>query len=64
MELIKQCENISSLMLIEARAKQKYLQCFDTMLDDAEFVFGKRSRRPPMNEINALISFGNVFLYQ
>ena len=28
------------------------------------FVFEKRTRRPPLNEVNALISFGNVFLYQ
>ena len=61
---IKLCEDVEALMLVEARAKQKYLQCFDFMLDNADFVFDKRTRRPPMNEVNALISFGNVFLYQ
>ena len=64
MDLMKICEDINNLMLIEARAKQMYLHCFDSMIDDTEFVFEKRTRRPPKNEVNALISFGNVFLYQ
>ena len=61
---IKIAENIDALMLIEARAKQKYLHCFDIMLNNENFIFEKRTRRPPLNEVNALISFGNVFLYQ
>lgn len=64
MDEMKVCENTNGLILIEARAKQKYLQCFDIMLGNEEFVFEKRTRRPPLNEVNALISFGNVFLYQ
>lgn len=64
MDEMKICENTSGVMLIEARAKQKYLQCFDIMLSSEVFVFEKRTRRPPLNEVNALISFGNVFLYQ
>ena len=28
------------------------------------FIFEKRTRRPPQNPLNALISFGNVFLYR
>ena len=43
---------------------RKYLQCFDIMFDNPDFVFEKGTRRPPLNEVNALISFGNVFLYQ
>lgn len=64
MEEMKVCTEITSLMLVEARAKQKYLQCMDVMIDNAEFVFERRSKRPPLNEVNALISFGNTFLYQ
>ena len=61
---MKTCEKPEGLLLIEARAKQKYLQCLDIMIDNQDFVFQKRTRRPPLNEVNALISFGNVFLYQ
>ena len=64
MEKIKGCNTIEELMIYEARAKQKYLQAFDYMVDDVGFPFVKRSRRPPQNELNALISFGNVFMYQ
>lgn len=51
-------------MLLEARAKQRYLQTFDIMIADEEFRFEKRTKRPPRNEVNALISFGNAFLYR
>lgn len=61
---MKACSAMEQLMLIEARAKQKYLQAFDYMVDNEDFVFEKRTRRPPQNEINALISFGNVFMYR
>lgn len=61
---MKECADMQALMLIEARAKQKYMQMFDAMIDDEEFTFEKRTRRPPQNEVNALISFGNVFLYK
>lgn len=63
-EKMKICKSINELTLLEARAKQIYLQCFDSMIDNEEFIFDKRTRRPPRNEVNALISFGNVFIYQ
>lgn len=61
---MKNAKDINQLMMIEARAKQKYLQTFDDMIDNAEFPFEKRTRRPPQNRVNALISFGNTFLYR
>lgn len=64
MGMMKTCKSINELMLVEARAKQMYLQCFDTMVDNENFIFDKRSRRPPKNEVNALISFGNMFMYR
>ena len=64
MEEMKKCDSIEKLMLIEAHAKQKYFHCFDIIIDNVDFPFEKRTRRPPLNEVNALISFGNVFLYQ
>lgn len=34
------------------------------MIADDRFQFKKRTRRPPMNEVNAMISFGNTFIYR
>jgi CRISPR-associated protein Cas1 len=39
----------------------KYYEAFDTIIDGFEMV--KRSKRPPENEVNALISFGNMMCY-
>lgn len=64
MSQMKNVKDINQLMMIEARAKQRYLQTFDDMIDNEEFPFEKRTRRPPKNEVNALISFGNTFLYR
>lgn len=61
---MKNVKDINQLMMIEARAKQRYLRTFDDMIDNEEFPFEKRTRRPPQNEVNALISFGNTFLYR
>jgi len=53
--------SIQELMGFEALARQSYYRLFDEILKD--FEFGERSRRPPKNEINAMISFGNSLLY-
>lgn len=52
-----------NLLLLEARAREAYYECFDSFVKPEEFVFEKRSKRPPENEINAMISFGNTVLY-
>lgn len=61
---INKTKTIEELMLIEARAKQKYLQMLDVIIDNENFKFVKRTKRPPQNELNAMISFGNTVLYQ
>lgn len=61
---MNETNDIDKLLLIEARARQKYYQCFNEILGEPDFYFKFQSRRPPKDEINALISFGNVYLYQ
>ena len=61
---INEATNISNLMLIEAQARQNYYQCFNFIIENPDFKFEKRTRRPPRDAINALISFGNTLLYQ
>jgi len=60
---IKNCTVYETLLTDEARVRESYYACYDTMLKQPGFVFEKRTRRPPENEFNALLSFGNVLLY-
>jgi CRISPR-associated protein Cas1 len=52
-----------TLMAVEGNIREVYYGAFDLILNQEEFSFGKRSRRPPQNRLNALISFGNSMMY-
>ena len=56
-------ESIQRLMLKEAEAKEFYYKQLNKIIKDPQFAFVKRTRQPPDNYINALISFGNSLLY-
>ncbi|MCF6094011.1 type I-B CRISPR-associated endonuclease Cas1b [Microaerobacter geothermalis] len=56
-------ESVEELMAFEGHAREKYYKAFDYILNHPDFVFEKRSRRPPLNRLNALISFGNSICY-
>lgn len=70
-ELITQIENYTSsieytrqvdeLMGIEGNIRQRYYEGFDLIIND--FEMGNRTKQPPQNEVNALISFGNMMCY-
>ena len=49
------------MLQIESELWKEYYNNIDKILN--YFYFGTRSRRPPQNEINSLISFGNSLLY-
>lgn len=51
------------LLLIEARIREKYYSCFNQILKNEDFYFYSRTKRPPKDAINSLISFGNTLLY-
>jgi CRISPR-associated protein Cas1 len=53
---------VAELMGVEGRIRDIYYQAFDKILRPG-FEFEKRSKRPPENMINCLISFGNSLLY-
>jgi CRISPR-associated protein Cas1 len=55
--------DIAELMALEGNAREEYYRAFDLILDNPEFPFEKRTRRPPQNNLNTLISFGNSILY-
>jgi CRISPR-associated protein Cas1 len=48
-------------MGIEGNCRQVYYSAFDAIIP--EFSMGNRTKQPPDNEINALISFGNMVAY-
>ena len=62
-EEVKKTSDYHELLLIEARAREKYYGCFNAIIPAEDFEFVKRTRRPPEDAINALISFGNVVMY-
>lgn len=60
---VNETQSIDTLMLIEARARELYYSCFTQIYDNEAFAFKKRSKQPPRDPINAMISFGNTLLY-
>jgi CRISP-associated protein Cas1 len=60
-EKIEAAADIPGLMGIEGNIRQVYYTAFDEILKD--FEMGGRSKQPPKNEVNALISFGNMLCY-
>ena len=49
------------LMGVEGQIRQYYYEAFDLIIND--FEMGNRTKQPPGNEVNALISFGNMVCY-
>ena len=58
---ISSAVSIEELMGIEGMIRQTYYEAFNLIIND--FEMGPRSKRPPLNEVNALISFGNMMCY-
>lgn len=52
---------VDELMGIEGNIRQIYYEGFDLIIND--FKMEGRSKQPPRNEINALVSFGNMMCY-
>ncbi len=60
---MNEAKTVNELMLLEGRARQIYYRMFNEIIGNPEFYFEQRSKRPPKDPINAMISFGNVYLY-
>lgn len=50
---LNEAKDVTKLMTIEAQSRQKYYQCFNEILNDEDFIFEKRTRRPPEDPLNA-----------
>ncbi len=65
-ELISEISSVKSipeLMAYEGNIRETYYQGFDEIIATKGFEFINRSKRPPKNRLNALISFGNSLIY-
>ncbi|UPK72077.1 type I-B CRISPR-associated endonuclease Cas1b [Chitinophaga filiformis] len=60
-ESILSTTDIDMLMGIEGNIRSSYYEAFSIIIND--FEMGQRSKRPPSNEINAMISFINSLCY-
>jgi CRISPR-associated protein Cas1 len=53
--------DIPMLMGIEGNIRKTYYEAFDVIIND--FEMGQRSKQPPSNEVNAMVSFVNSMCY-
>jgi CRISPR-associated protein Cas1 len=62
-EALSQCTSVEELMAVEGNARKCYYESFNTILVDTPFAMEARSKHPPADPLNALISFGNSLVY-
>ncbi len=62
LESLEKQDTVPNVMQKEGEMWEAYYESFGEIFPE-DWAFEKRSRRPPENEINALISFGNSLLY-
>lgn len=58
---LSQAQDVQAVMGLEGNIRQVYYDAFNLILND--FQMDGRSKQPPQNEVNALISFGNMMCY-
>lgn len=63
LEKIFTTKTTEELMAIEGNTRKKYYQLFNKIIKNNDFFFNKRGKNPPIDPINALISFGNSLMY-
>ncbi len=54
-------KTVEELMGLEGNMRKYYYDAFNLIIND--FEMGNRTKQPPGNEVNALISFGNMMCY-
>jgi CRISP-associated protein Cas1 len=62
-EQADQADNLERLMGFEGVGAAQYFSAFSECLINPDFVFSGRSRRPPGNPVNAMLSFGYQVLW-
>lgn len=62
-KIYEEAQTIEELMAYEGHSRERYYSCFDEIINNPDFVFEKRTKRPPQNALNAMLSFGNTLCY-
>ncbi|EFQ22708.1 CRISPR-associated protein, Cas1 family [Aminomonas paucivorans DSM 12260] len=62
-ENLNDAGDVGQVMAFEGNAREAYYGAFDAIVEDDRFLFESRTRRPPGNRMNALISFCNTLCY-
>ncbi len=59
MQTLEQCTDLDTLRGLEGSASERYFSHFNDMIlvDDERFYFSGRNRRPPLDRVNAMLSF-------
>ena len=60
---LKNSKTTNEIMAYEGNIREKYYKAFNIILENEDFKFTVRSKRPPKDKLNALISFGNSMMY-
>ena len=58
---ISEIQEVNELMGIEGNIRKNYYDAFNLIIND--FEMEGRSKQPPLNPVNALVSFGNMMCY-
>ncbi|MBC7216911.1 MAG: type I-B CRISPR-associated endonuclease Cas1 [Candidatus Caldatribacterium sp.] len=62
-EALPRCVDVEEPMAVEGNARKCYYESFNIILADTPFTMERRSKHPPADPLNALISFGNSLVY-
>lgn len=64
LQQIRECNDTSKLLGLEGEAASVYFSVFDQLIlqQKEDFSFEERSRRPPLNKVNAMLSFSYSLL--
>lgn len=64
LENIRNCDNAASLLGLEGEAASVYFSVFDELIlqQKEDFVFRGRNKRPPLDNVNAMLSFAYTLL--
>jgi len=65
-DLVKNIDDqpdVPKLMALEGKMHETYYEAFPKIVEQEEFELKRRTRRPPKDSINALVSFANSLVY-
>lgn len=60
--VVGKTDSLESLLGSEGKISAVYWDCFSRLIKNPDFEFKRRTKRPPSDEINALLSFGYTLL--